>query len=488
MRLLPAIMLLCAAIFVHGVASAFEEDAATAPVLKPSLSLSHSRPITAIDFNDRLIVSGSEDGEVKLFARDGKLLSGFKEHISPILGVAFLGEEFIISVDSTQVILWNLPLARRAPLKFRNENGRNLQINTVAISSRFKRLAVAAPGLLQVIDLMTGDTLQSFTGIGDPRSIDISDSGKFLCLVSGSFSHEFIYIIDLEQGALVNKVQHDGNAWSASFLDDNRIIVLQWKINKQDALLRLVDLTTQADLMAYGQAHTSVQSATAYADDLMVCADGRLEQISFRYEPGTRTSSTLSVPLFRPSVPSNSSVGWSKIDGQVGLLALLTDDGSAFLYDFGQAISQSNEMKKMSAMFASPMKAQRELELEIERASSESAPAAEAPRPEPSLTIGAASPEGFAPFTVSVDIEPANLPGPVQQVTLDPGDGKPQVLHPDTLSCKYVYQQPGTYTLRAAIQTEAGVVLSNKIEITVNPMTFEQYSKDMQQEFEKSMQ
>jgi WD40 repeat protein len=465
-------MLLCAAIFIHGVASAFEEDAATAPVLKPSLSLSHSSKITAIDFNDRLIVSGSEDGEVKLFARDGKLLSGFKEHISPILGVAFLGEEFIISVDSTQVILWNLPLARRAPLKFRNENGRNIQINTVAISSRFKRLAVAAPGLLQVIDLTTGDTLQSFTGIGDPRSIEISDSGKFLCLVSGSYSHEFIYIIDLEQGTLANKVRHDGNVRRASFLDDSRLIVLQRKKGSQDPMLRLVDLTTQADLAAYGQTHTSVQSAIAYADDLMVYADDVFERVSFTYEPGM--SFTSSYSLFKPSMPSNSGLNWSKIDGQTGLLALLTNDGTAFLYDFGKVLEKEAALRDRA--------------LQMEREFFQSKPADEAPRPEPSLTIGVASQEGFAPFTVSVDIEPANLPGPVQQLALDPGDGKPQVLHSDTLSCKYAYRQPGTYMLRAAVQTEAGVVLSNKIAITVKPMTFEQYPKDMQQESEKSMQ
>ncbi|MEG6550796.1 hypothetical protein V6C53_11205, partial [Desulfocurvibacter africanus] len=328
MRFLITLALLCAMACVPGLAQAFEEDAPVFPSLNPILALSHSERITDIDFSGRHIVSGSKDGEVKLFARDGRLLSSSKAHADPVLGVAFLGEDTVVSVDRSRAILWNPAQEERKTIRFRDKKKEDIRIDVLGFSDRFSLLAVAKYGLLQVMDLKNGYLLHEFTDIADPVSIDISDSGKFLCLVSNGYPHDFIYIFDLERGALATKLQHEHNVRRASFFDDGRIIVLQEKSGKPDTSVRLVDLRTQADLLSCKLDHERIHDAVPFSGDLLVHADDVFERISLADQKAR--------PLCRPSIPAKSRSNRLKIDADSGLLALLTDNGTAFIYRLGQ--------------------------------------------------------------------------------------------------------------------------------------------------------
>ncbi|WP_138708175.1 PKD domain-containing protein [Desulfocurvibacter africanus] len=470
MRFLITLVLLCAMACVSGLAQAFEEDAPAFPSLKPILSLSHSKRITDIDFSDRHIVSGSKDGEVKLFARDGRLLSSSKMHSDPVLGVAFLGEDTVVSVDRSRAILWNPAQEDRRAIRFRDKNKEDIRIDVLGFSDRFSLLAVAKAGLLQVMDLKNGYLLHEFTDIAIPVSIDISASGRFLCLVSNGYPHDFIYIFDLERGALANKLQHDRTVRRASFFDDGRIIVLQNRSGKPDTDLRLVDLQTQADLLSYKPDHEQIHSAIPFFGDLLVHADDVCELVSLAERKTT--------PLFKPNLPSTSNANSLKLDQESGLLALLTDNGTAFIYrlEHGQASATP-------APATSPAQPKASLpEPQTGR------PAAEAPQASPALILGADQQQGPAPLTVKLDIQLSRFREPVRKMAIAFGDGTSESLPPDTRSCSHVYAKPGTYKLQVAVQTEGGAVVSNAVTISVKPLTFDTFSKDMDKEFQEFKQ
>ncbi len=187
-------------------------------VLEYNRLLGHSAEVTAVDFSPdgKLIASASQDNTVKIWKRDGTLLTTLKGHSHEVKGVAFSPDGKLlasVSVDRT-IKIW-----KRDGTLLTTLRGHTAAVKGVAFSPDGKLLASASHDNTVKIWKRDGSLLTTLKGHShEVEGVAFSPDGKLLASIS---EDKTLILWDLEQFIDLEQVLASGCDWVRDYLRTN---------------------------------------------------------------------------------------------------------------------------------------------------------------------------------------------------------------------------------------------------------------------------
>lgn len=228
----------------------------------------------AIDKNNKIIISGSYDGTIKIWhLATGKLIRTIDAHADRINSIAIDPEEKIIASASSDktVKLWQLNSGKLINTFGGWFSGHSSKVLCLAFSKDGQKLLTgSADRTVKLWQVNTGKELDTLTGYsGQVSSLALSpDDNNF---ASGGLE-PYIRIRRISNGKLIRSLKINSGVFSIVFSPDGRLLAT----GGFDRTVRLWDITN-GNQIGICKGHRDVVCTVAFSEDGKTIASGSLD-------------------------------------------------------------------------------------------------------------------------------------------------------------------------------------------------------------------
>ncbi|KAB8335546.1 hypothetical protein SD80_004360 [Scytonema tolypothrichoides VB-61278] len=177
--------------------------------------------VTSVSFspNGQIVVSGTADGTIKLWSRDGREIKTFKAHDKKIISISFSpdSQKFVSGSEDNTPKLWSLD-----GKEIKTFEGHEDSITSVSFNSNGQMVVSGSKDRTIKLWNLDGKEIKTFNKHrGSINSVSFSPNGK---LIASASEDKTIKLWNLE-GQEVKTMNHDQSVKSIGFSSDGQTIV-----------------------------------------------------------------------------------------------------------------------------------------------------------------------------------------------------------------------------------------------------------------------